>query len=346
VELVVSAYLIWRSKTLYNQTWFDMTMCADYLFVPITAIPFMIAMKDERNYDYILKWLFWFIFIVQIVIFIQGVVQLGTGHILFKGMSETGNLKVRNNRVRVRWASFNFIALAYNFQKILNKDFKEIKKDHCVFLLIISSINLILFCQTRMLIIAVIMMYFFMYVNVKKLKKWQIVCLIAAIAAVAFSSGAIAKILNSFSIDGANGGSTSVRLIEVEYYFNSFIDHPITGLGLFRCDSSRPRLYMLYSGTTNGIGTPTDVGLLGLAFETGLLGVGVFSILLFRGIYIIKKCKNSRYRLLLIGIIAYVVCTLPTLIITNIGRIDTIPLCIAVFESVYYRYITFGESNK
>ena len=92
-------------------------------------------------------------------------------------------------------------------------------------------------------------------------------------------------------------------------------------------------------------GTPTDVGLVGLMAETGLLGTGCFAILFFRGIYIILKTRKDENNVYLIGLLAYIIATMPSNIITNISYITGMAICVAIFEGVYYRY-KYIENDK
>ena len=47
----------------------------------------------------------------------------------------------------------------------------------------------------------------------------------------------------------------------------------------------------------------------------------------------------------LIGLLAYIMATMPSIIITNISCITGMAICVAIFESVYYKY-KYIENDK
>jgi|GEM_PF-5873865 len=333
IQVITSIVLVVHSKNLYSQSLFDMLMCADYLMVPIMVIPYMYLIKKEESFKKFLHIIFMIIFIVQIVIFLQGFIYLFTGSIVFKGMSETGIPRIRGNNIRSTWSAFNFIGIAYAFNCLINNKYYLTSKKKARSMMIITFINLLLFCNTRLLIVATLFMLFIMYVFNKSIAlRYKIMLLVTGFFILIFG-GVLESFIMSFDINGMYAGSTSVRIHEVEYYWNQFLSNPLFGMGLVR--PIRSDLKLVYGGIIGG--TPTDVGILGLAAEVGIIGITMFGILLIRGIYIIRKLdKYNNNRLLLIGLLMYILATLPTLIITNISRIVALPLCMAIFESVYY----------
>lgn len=334
IQISIALVLVIRSKNLYSQSWFDMAMCADYLMFPIAAIVFLAAMKEEMDYQKMLYVIFWCIFVCQIVIFIQGMVYWVASVIIFRGMSSTGIPRIRGGMIRATWSTLTFIAYNYAFWVILEKKDQIVARKHALLMFIISTINLLLFCGTRANIFAQLFGVAVMYIFSKKIKISKKVFLVAFVAILLYGFGLNDKIMESFSLEGEYGGSTSVRLQELNYYIRQIRNDPLFGMGLIR--PVRSDLILAYRGASRG--TPNDVGLIGLLAETGLLGTGCFAILFFRGIYIIYKLKEDGNRIFLIGLIAYIIATFPTLIITNAARVYALPVCIAIFEGVYYRY--------
>ena len=49
-----------------------------------------------------------------------------------------------------------------------------------------------------------------------------------------FGFGLYGRIVNSFSVDGEYGGSTSVRMHEMDYYTKQIKRNPVFGMGLVR----------------------------------------------------------------------------------------------------------------
>lgn len=342
IQIALSFLLVLRSKNLFNQSWFDMAMCGDYLMMPICTMPFMMAMKEDMDFKKMMHILFCMIVIAQVVIFIQGIYYDATNTMLFKGMSATGSARVRLGNLRATWSTLNFIAIVYSFWIIIEQPDVITGYMQALIMFSLSVINIVFFCNTRSVMIASFITFIVMFLmseTVSRFKK-TILILLLFVAIVGF--GLIRFIISSFDINGALGGSTSVRLREIEYYWGCFVKNPLTGLGLIRPKNTLT--YLLYGGPYSG--TPTDVGILGLASETGLIGVGVYSILYFRSVFIINKMRSSEYRTLLIGLLIYITATLPTLIITNIGLSLGLVVVIAIFEGVYYRFKTGDDVEE
>jgi hypothetical protein len=334
LQVSIAFLIVVRNKIMYSQSWFDMLMCADYLMFPITAIVFMIAMKKEEDYQKMLYVIFCIIFLCQIVIFIQGTVYKFTSIILFKGMTSSGIPRIRGGMIRSTWATLNFIAYDYALYSYLEKNNQLATKKQASRMLVLALINLILFCGTRAIMVATAISLVMMYISSSNVKTSRKIMIVIFFAVVLFGFGLYDKIINSFSLDGEYAGSTSVRLHELDYYISGIKKNPLFGIGLVR--PKRADLKLVYGGTLGG--TPTDVGVIGLLAEVGLLGAFCFAVLLLRGIYIIFKIKKDKNRIFLVGLITYIISTLPTLIITNVGKIYALPVCIAIFEGVYYRY--------
>ncbi|MGP6146516.1 O-antigen ligase family protein [Jeotgalibaca sp. A122] len=335
IQIILSILLMYRSMKIYNQSAFDLLMAADYLMMPVTACVFIKAMKDKVGFEKMMSIVFSMLLFIQIIIFLQGVSYSLIGVIPFKGMSSTGLPRFRYGRIRAEWSSINFIGFTYSVSELWHHHKEITSKKKVYWMLGLSAINLIVFCQTRAILIASLLSCMAMLVlsSSRSKKKWMMMIVAVVCSVLLISGGALSNFISSFDINGDLGGSTSVRLHEIEYYWMAFKNNPIFGLGLVR--PIRPDLKLVYGGLAGG--TPTDVGLLGLAAETGLIGILLFVILLLRFFYIIKKIwKKSTYSLFLVGIISYIVATLPSLIVTNITRIVALPLCIAIFESVYY----------
>lgn len=341
LQVLVAIVLVLRSKSVYSQSWFDMLMCADYLMVPITSIAFMAAMKKEEDYQKMLYLIFIFVFICQVVILIQGIIYNTTSIIIFKGMSSSGVPRMRNGSIRATWTILNFIGLDYAMFTFLNKGKQLATKKQASILLIISIINLVFFCGTRAIVIATFLSFLAMYVFGRKIKLMRKIMIVFLAVVLLFGFGLYGRIVKSFSVDGEYGGSTSVRMHEMDYYTKQIKRNPVFGMGLVR--PKRNDLKLIYGGPLGG--TPTDVGLVGLVAETGLLGTGCFAILFFRGIYIILKTRKDENNVYLIGLLAYIIATMPSIIITNISYITGMAICVAIFEGVYYRY-KYIENDK
>lgn len=341
-QLLISFILVLHSKQLYNQTWFNMAMCADYLMFPITSIVFVRAMDTKCKYNDVLKMIFYIILIVQCVILINGIVFKVTGVTVFRGINKEGSLLLRDiGFIRSPWCSLIFIAYTFAYTNFLKKDYSVISKQKLKLFLFITIINVFLFCGTRMIIAALLTLTLAVYLIAQNKLSLKTLLMILLIVAVISFSNIMDVFYNSFSLKGAGAGSTSVRLREIEYYSKAILAEPVFGLGLI--NPKTPRLLYLYGG---GFGTPTDIGLLGLIAEVGCLGLFVFIILYIRAVLIVIHNFKERQGLFLFGLLFYISVTLPTLIITNVGRVVALPICMAIFETTEYRRKISANDNK
>lgn len=341
-QVIAAAMLIVRSKYLYSQSWFSMTQCADYLFMPITAIVFMTAFKGGLNFRKMMIILFWVVFICQIVIFLQGITYFSTGVIFCRGMRESGTIGVRNGMLRSARNALNFIGIGYAMNSLLNNYNSGIPKIYLQLMLIISTINLLFFNGYRTLILATFVMLIAIMLFSHKLGKSVKLLLLVGLFVVFFAFGGIDMIFQFFSAEGEYSGSNATRFASYEFYWNRFADNPLFGFGLIRPFNSRT-IY-LFGGTNRYY--VTDAAAIGLLSEVGILGALTYVVLFIRGLYIVRKVKGNCIRPLLIGILVYIVATAPGLIITNISRSLAIPVCMAIFESIYFEYKNNAVKNR
>lgn len=341
-QVIVSAILIVRSKYLYNQSWFSMTQCADYLFMPFTAIVFMVAFKGNTDFKKMMKMLFWVIFICQIVIFLQGITYFATGINFCYGMRETGTIVVRNGMVRSARNALNFIGIGYAMNGLLNNYQTGISKRYIKLMLFISVINILLFTGYRTLILGSMAMLFAILLFSKRVGKSVKFLILCGVVIVFIVANGMDILFDFFSTEGSYSGSNVTRLGAYEFFWNRFLDNPLFGFGLIRPYTART--YFLFGGANEY--NVTDAAIVGLFSEVGAIGVLTYVILFVRGLYIIKKIKGNSLRPLLVGIMVYIVATSPGLVITNVSRCLAIPVCMAIFESIYYEHKSMLKQNN
>lgn len=242
-----------------------------------------------------------------------------------------------SNLMRV-WdlSSLEAFVVLFNFYKILNtKDRKE--KVFCILKIIIIFSALMYVEQTRMMIIALILASFFMYLmkrrtNVKKV----IITLILSISIIVmWNIGTFSAIIDLFSLNSKYGLSTSIRLLELEHYLSIFMKNPVFGIGLVWPTISRA--YDLLYGAY-GTYTITDVGIFGYLASIGINALIIYGIPSMRFIiitYRLNKEKNgSNVLILLIGLIIFLFISSFTLLVLNTSRIFIWPFYLALFEYV------------
>ncbi|HHV65849.1 MAG TPA: hypothetical protein GXX46_12395 [Peptococcaceae bacterium] len=337
IQVLIAVILIIRSKLLYDQSWFDMTQCADYLFMPLTAIAFLIAFKNEIDYRKMMYVLFWVILICQIVIFVQGIVIRTTGVTFCFGMRETGEIAIRAGMVRSARNCLNFIGIGYSINCLINRINRNesyISKRLNILMFALSIFNLLFFNGYRTIILSTFAMMLVIVIFSKKFAIPKKTLVLIFVMLLLFGFGVYDSIIDFFSLDGKLAGSTLVRIGAAIFFWNRFIENPIFGFGMVRPYTDET--WQLFGG--DRIYAVTDAGIIGLLSEVGLLGFFTYFVLFGRGLYIVTKLKDNRERSFLIGILVYILASSPALIITNISRCFAIPVCMAIFESVYYRH--------
>lgn len=332
-QIIISVVIVLYSKIRYSQSWFDMAMCADYLMFPIAAFAFCHMMNTEDKFKRVIRDLVKFVYVALIVNAINGAIFKVTGVTLFKGVNQEGTLKLRGiGLIRSPWSCLIFIATAFVVYEFYEKKYEILSKKEVRKFVAVLAIDVAFFCGTRMTIVALLSTIALMFVMSNKMSSRKKFLGIVFICLILVLSNGVDLLMSSFSLDGAGKASTLARTREIVYYFNTIKDNPLFGMGLVR--PKRYELKLVYSGGFSG--TPTDVGLLGLLAETGLLGGGMFGCLYLRGVILVVRNYKKKYGLFLFGLMVYITATLPTLIITNVPRVLALPICIAIFETVNY----------
>lgn len=332
VQVFISFILIFRSAILYNQSMFSMTQCADYLFMPFTVIVFLIAFTQKNGFHKIMQMIFWFVFICQIVIFIQGILYFGTGIQFCFGMRETATLELRAGVLRSARYSVNFIGIGYALNNLVNTNKLLVKRNMNILMLTISSVNLLFFNGFRTIVLSTFAMMTIIVFCSKKIGLRKKVLLFVLIIIVLFGFDVLNKFINSFSMTGELSGSTSVRMGSFSFYWDRVKNNPILGYGMIRPYS--PKTWKLFGGLRGYV--VTDAGIVGALSEIGFLGVMLYVILFIRGIYITTKVKTDSNRPFLIGILLYILISAPSMFIIQISRCLAVPICMAIFEYVYF----------
>ncbi len=205
----------------------------------------------------------------------------------------------------------------------------------------IVAVSIVYCYRTRMMEISMAVIAVYLFLRRSKSSGRRVIAALAVMFGVVLAAffGLFDRVLDSFAVGGAHSGSTSTRLNEIAYYLEELRQSPVFGIGLL---ATRTTLGFYRVRGPLGRYSITDVGLIG---STGLMGVpyliltGVF---LLRGLYILRHLRNTRIKdypaaVLLETLMVYIISTLPTLIITDSGRMFGLVIVTALFEYVYAR---------
>lgn len=222
------------------------------------------------------------------------------------------------------------LTLVWGFNQIINKEHKL--KYIIMWALMFTTIVYVE--QTRMVQLTMLMVCGVMFFCKPSKTRYgqfiKIVMLFILVLVVMFGSGEIMeKLAESFSTEGENGGSTTVRLDEIEYATELFLANPWNGSGLMINDVRDG--YITYKG--RGKFGYTDIGFYGLLAQVGMWAVLIYIVPLVRmGIITFRLKKENPYRELCIGLFVFILATSLTLLILNRTRAFMFPFCVGIFE--------------
>lgn len=149
-------------------------------------------------------------------------------------------------------------------------------------------------------------------------------------------SGILNSFFNSFSVHSENKYSTLNRLEEIDYYFSVFKNNPLFGYGFI---SERNYNYLHLKKGPFLRCHPSDVGILGLLAEGGLILSIPYYVYLTRMIYVYRKIsRDTKFQVFLIGLITYCVISSITQSLNRQILFLLIPVSAAITEFEYYNF--------
>lgn len=157
---------------------------------------------------------------------------------------------------------------------------------------------------------------------------------------VAFYHDVIFSVLKQYQTDS---GTVGVRLSEIQYYFDLFLEYPIFGIGLLGSTFS---LTNIIYGTQYYYYYTSDIGLLGFVFQTGILGMIWIVLFIFKLVvqYTKMRTYNSDHRKLVLLVIVTIIVGFPFLnIITERSSVLYFALFLAFADTS--RIINLGTNE-
>ena len=209
----------------------------------------------------------------------------------------------------------------------------------------LTFINLLFIVKTRTLflyLIATLLLSPILDKNTKKKTKLFfsiIVCIIIAI--VIFGD-----IIPYVNLIIKNDAGIQVRFSAIDYYLNYFKSNSILGSG-FVSSNLNSYMYLLVNGPL-GQYNPSDVGIVGLMFRSGTIGLIWIILWFMQCIRIIRKNGSKvpkSYRSIMNHIIIFLLLSCINLIVTDNSRFPYISLAMIIIESSYI-FINKKESEE
>lgn len=327
--LVVQIIICIYSMITYDETAKDMLMCAgNYILLWLFYV--IVIIFENDGFDFLLNRICNFQFINVIIILVHSIIYNYTGISVFAiepGLFNYG-------RLRVGLGALSGLFFCYMFYKFLIGDHKK-----SAFIYVVIGLIAAFYSETsRASEFAIVCSLIIMWLankdySAKKIIKYE--ALLIGIM-ICFNMGVFNSLLNNFSTDiniNEKAGSTLARYQEIEYFSTFTKKNPLIGMGWVR--PYTPRLEAIWSGP-RGSAYFDDLGFLGQYYRLGILGAMIYVLLIIRMIYIILNIsKENKKRVLLIGILSYVIFTMLTLNCFDGQRIFAVPFYIAIFEYIF-----------
>lgn len=322
---------------------------ASYYLYAFLAVPILYVFSVEGGYEGLFR-LFNFIAIgMYIVTIINGISYIRTGQLLFANSTmELSGGAIRDGKVRLSSGALGFLMMVYNVYRIYSLRQAERKKIWIhVLSLVLGALSIYFTGNSRVMLMTLLASVGVLILLGDGSGKKKLISIIAVILGIVllFGSGMVEQLFSSFSSSGELGGSSIARLGAYKYYWERFVNNPIFANGFVGDEN----YYDIVHGTS-GIYYQTvyvrffydDVGIAGQLALLGIFLIGIYIWPLFRIIKIgIRTCKNSLYSngKFVMALACYLVCTTPTLIILDAGRVIAFPIILATTEFIYTTYL-------
>ncbi|SDI72347.1 hypothetical protein SAMN05421493_12425 [Pseudobutyrivibrio sp. 49] len=306
----VTAYLIMMiciiviiclySMVTYDEAVIDVLIVA-YPYLSLLFVPIYLLLFEDEGYEKIRDRFGKLGVAATIILLLCAAVRMFVGVKLLPGFTTFGS---RNGHIRISYRPICFYSVFWIASLILNSKNKKRMLSIMYFALVTGGV--LYFVSTRIITLALGAAIVLMILSHTEKGNIRVIARTALLAMIIYviSQGSISKIIESFSVDSSEAGSTLARYMAIAY-FKTYTDaNPLIGMGFVR--PSRPDLRLIWSGPY-GKAYFDDLGLLGGFFRMGILGLFVHLIPLLRMLYLlIKMIKNKWYdRTMFIGIVVF-----------------------------------------
>ncbi|GEM_PF-3100876 len=317
-------------------------------FLMVGLIPAVFVLFKILGSDGVFKILDYFSFVWNIVLIVQACYYKYCGRILFGLQSyfdyyTKGRIDTRFG-LRVLMGCMGVYIIYYNLSDLYDSDLALGKKLFSLFRAVVGICCLLFVQQSRLALV-----YFgfslavMLLINNKtsRQRKIELITVLAA-AIILLGTGVIQNLISKMLlVEKMNGGvSLSARLYEIRYYLGCWLKNPILGNG-FTIGKESSALYAVEHGEL-GTAYYSDIGLIGLLAETGLLSVVFFLFPMYQGFQLIRKIRKQngipqKETIFAMTGYSYLVISSISEIVTDNERSIMFPLMLAYFMYLVYR---------
>lgn len=321
----------------------DIYRATERLLYVYLAIPVFYSLYNgSLSLDVLIRRIMQLTFVSYLLRFAISMIEHFTGRIIleevaFESMAKTA--VYRNGWMRINPPCFSNVIITLSFYVFLTTKKKKERIFSSLLIVMALVYSFYIHAARSMSIYMVLELCLLILIKNRSGRKQFIVFNILTLCAcLLLGSGVLDTLIMSFSksggsLGGAYGGSTTSRLLSLEYFGSMYLRHPITGVGLLTNSKGT-----LYDSLGYVMGDVADIGFMHIVFQLGI-GAIIFLLSFFIRSYkagkISKSYDNHEYRVLVWGIGFSV-------LITGIN-IDwfysifapTVPILLAIVEYIY-----------
>lgn len=305
----------------------------------ILALPLLVQMVVDGSYRKMMDWLTVIATVCAVAMLLQSFFYSVTGGILFSAMTNTSGADVSIRDFGIRFSppggliTFATIYAAISAVFLSKEKLNRLPYIVCTVLLILA---IVVVYQTRMEDIALIgslLLGTVICAESGRLSKGIKKLLVILLVILMFCMGLFESFIASFSsTDTVYSGSASIRAYAYSYYFEMFLRYPLLGFG------SLPSTSSLLHG--DGTAYISDVGVVGLSAQWGLLFVILYLIFFWRMISVYRNTRgdvDGLERALMLTMIIYLLFTSATLCCYSPALGIRVVIALALFELFNYQ---------
>ncbi|WP_251552241.1 hypothetical protein [Neobacillus muris] len=227
-----------------------------------------------------------------------------------------------------------FIAIS----KLLARDISTKEKRLYISYLILLCINLYFIIKTRSLMLYLIVALIIGILFNKK-TSIKIKILLYALLGFCVIGLFLSNIMVSINTLFQEDMGIAVRFKALDYYWDKFLEYPLTGLGFLSGSETLSTSSILLGG--NGNFYQSDVGIIGFVSKFGAIGL-IWMCILYRAmiskLILFRNKIDDEHYLLLFMLIVYLAITSVNLIFTDTNKILYMPVVMIFFSaSKYYQ---------
>lgn len=340
--LILSLVVFLNSMRLHNQSFMDVLISGNYIFLIGAYFIFTYILSNRKNYLkfeeilMVINVILSSLFIIQFFMLSYGIQFLNIN----LDRSRFGNYRIYQSGDYINFVVVLSLGVIFRDNIFLSKKTRNL----AIVSFALGFFYILFVSKTRMVIILILLSLIVM--GIIKWKKNLVRIFSGLVCSIVilyfFSLTPIAQeYLKSFQVYDA---SVSARERAITLYWNQFLEHPILGMGFIRGAEEGTNLFTLLRGISGNL-TRTDVGFIGYINTIGIFGAILYILLFYKigkVIYELNKNKLLNFHIELLGIFTFYLFSSLTLIVMDPQRI----LYFTIFLSMLSSIVNINSGNN